>query len=127
MKKWNDPLKLKKIFVLAAMLAEEAKGQKNPNSIKMERVSKFLDTPWRPAEAWHFFILVQQQIHRGNFGAVMPAAVKLQDYSEILDQETLFSVVALVSATNKCFGVCSRAFTRLESIADVCFYKSLSS
>ena len=121
-KKWNDAVKLKKIFVLAAILAEEAKTQKNPNSLKMDRVSKFLETPWRPAEAWHFFILAQQQIQQGNAAVGMRTALKLQDYSDILDEETILSVLALASATNKCFGICSKAFTGLESNSKVFYH-----
>ena len=119
MKKWNDGVKLKKIFVLAAILAEEAKNQKNPNSLKMDRVSRFLETPWRPAEAWHFFILAQQQIQQGNFAVGMRTAIKLQDYDDILDEETILSLLALASAINKCFGICSKAFTGLESSSKV--------
>lgn len=119
MKKWNDPVKIKKIFVLAALLTEEAKTQKNPNSLTMDKVSRFLDTPWRPAEAWHFFILCQQQFQQGKVTGVMASSMKLQDYVDILDEEAVFSMVALASALNKCFGVCSKAFTCLESIPDV--------
>ena len=119
MKKRNDPVKLKKIFVLAAMLAEEAKTKKNPNSIRMDHVSKFLETPWRPAEAWHYFILAQQQMQQGSFPMVLRTAIKLQDYGDILDEETVFSVLALASAINKCFGICSKAFTGLETNSKV--------
>lgn len=125
-KKWNDAVKLKKIFVLAAILTEEAKTQKNTNSLKMDRVSKFLETPWRPAEAWHFFILAQQQIQQGNFAIGMRTAIKLQDYSDILDGETILSLLALASAINKCFGICSKAFTGLESSSEVKAHPRLS-
>ncbi|KAI9557994.1 hypothetical protein GHT06_014747 [Daphnia sinensis] len=115
-KKWNDPLKIKKLFVLAALLTEEAKNVTTQNSLTMERVSKFLDAPWRPAEAWHYFILAQQQFQQGKLVAVMATTIKLQDYTDILDEETVFSMLALASALNKCFNVCSKAFTCLESI-----------
>jgi WD repeat-containing protein 35 len=112
-------LKIKKLFVLAALLTEEAKNTATQNSLTMERVSKFLDAPWRPAEAWHYFILAQQQFQQGKLVAVMATAVKLQDYTDILDEETVFSMLALASALNKCFNVCSKAFTCLESIPSV--------
>lgn len=119
MKKWSDPIKIKKIFVLAALLMEEAKFQKNSSSMAMDKISRFLDTPWRPAEAWHFFILAQQQFQQGKLAGVMATAFKLQDYVDILDEEAIFSMLALASALNKCFGVCSKAFTCLESIPGV--------
>lgn len=119
-KKWNDPLKLKKLFVLAALLTEEAKNQSNTqNPLTMGQVSKFTDDPWRPAEAWHYFILAQQQLQQGKTVAVMATAIKLQDYTDILDEETVFSLLGLASALNKCFSVCSKAFTCLESIPSV--------
>lgn len=119
MRKSKDPIKIKKIFVLAALLTEEAKNGQTQNPLSMERVSKFLDAPWRPAEAWHYFILAQQQFHQGKLAAVMATAVKLQDYTDVLDEEAVFSMLALASAVNKCFNVCSKAFTCLESIPSV--------
>jgi hypothetical protein len=41
------------------------------------------------------------------------------DYTDILDEETVFSMLAQASALNKCFNVCSKAFTCLESIPSV--------
>ena len=125
MKKWSDPIKIKKIFVLAALLTEESKSQKNPNPMTMDKVSRFLDTPWRPAEAWHYFILAQQQFQQGKLSGVMATAIKLQDYVDILDEEDVFSMLALASALNKCFGVCSKAFTCLESIPRVSGYSQI--
>ena len=49
----------------------------------------------------------------------MATAYKLQDYEDLLDPETLFSTLSLVAALNKCFGTCSKAFTRLESLPGV--------
>lgn len=119
MKKWSDPIKIKKVFVLAALLTEEAKGKASTNALGMDRVSRFLDAPWRPAEAWHFFILAQQQFQMGKLAGVMATVIKLQDYADILDEEAIFSMLALASALNKCFGVCSKAFTCLESVPGV--------
>ena len=125
-KKWKDPLKIKKLFVLAGLLTEDAKkSESNVNSSfttgsdRSDRVSKYLDAPWRPAEAWHFMILAQQQFAAGKMAAVMATTVKLQDYTDILDEETVFSMLALASALNRCFSVCSKAFTCLESVPGV--------
>lgn len=119
MKNWNDPLKMKKIFLLAAVLAEEVKNQTAGSSLILQHVSRFTDSPWRPVEAWHFFILAQKQLQRGSLAAAMATAYKLQDYQDILDEEMIFSILALASAANKCYGVCSKAFTRLESLPNV--------
>ena len=128
MKKWNDPLKMKKIFVLAAILTEEGRNHKTSSNsfIMNQRISKFLDTPWRPAEAWHYFLLVQQQLQQGHVLPAMATAFKLQDYEDFLDQETIFSTLALTAALNKCFGTCSKAFTRLESLSSVIISKDYS-
>lgn len=122
LKKWNDPLKIKKLFVLAALLTEEARSQKSPSSVSVTRLSRFLDAPWRPAEAWHFFILGQQQFQQGRLSSVMATAYKLQDYTDVLEEEAVFSLLALASAANKCFGVCSKAFTCLESLPNVRYF-----
>ena len=104
---------------MAALLTEEARNQKNANSVSVTRVSRFMDAPWRPAEAWHFYILAQQQFQQNRFPSVMATAYKLQDYTDILDEEAVFSLLALAGAANKCFGVCSKAFTCLESMPHV--------
>lgn len=127
LKKWNDPLKMKKLFVLAALLTEEAKNQKSVGSVSVTRVSRFLDAPWRPAEAWHFFMLAQQQLQQNKLSAVMATAYKLQDYTDVLDEEAVFSMLALASAVNKCFGICSKAFTCLESMPNVNSFCSFTS
>lgn len=121
-KKWKDPLKIKKLFVLAGLLTEDAKKSENSvhSSLSVSGGgSKFLDAPWRPAEAWHFMILAQQQFAAGKMSAVMATSFKLQDYTDILDEEAVFSMLALASALNRCFGVCSKAFTCLESVPGV--------
>ena len=64
-------------------------------------------------------ILAQQQFAAGKMSAVMATSFKLQDYTDILDEEAVFSMLALASALNRCFGVCSKAFTCLESVPGV--------
>lgn len=105
--------------MLAALLTEEARNSTTQNPVTTGKVSKYLDSPWRPAEAWHYYILAQQQFQQGKIAAVMATTIKLQDYTDILDEEAVFSLLALASALNKCFNVCSKAFTCLESVPSV--------
>lgn len=89
-KKSRDPLYLKKLYVLAAVIMEEK--QKN----KIAELSTLLDAeaacdtvlePWRPAEAYHLMLVAQRLLHRGAVDAALVAARSLVAYEDILGVE----------------------------------------
>jgi len=44
------------------------------------------------------------------------AAEHLSDYEDFLDPAKIYSLIALSSATNRAYSLCSRAFIKLESL-----------
>ena len=77
-----------------------------------------LDKAWHAAEAWHFYLLTQQHIYSGNADLAMKSAVRLMDYEDVLGDQKVYSLVALTAVRNKCYGVASNAFIKLEALAD---------
>jgi hypothetical protein len=71
----------------------------NSNQISpSDDVSKLSDAalskPWRGCEAYHLYLLCQRQIHNSEFEMGMRTALRLCDYEEFLDVETIYSLVS---------------------------------
>ena len=49
--------------------------------------SKGLDSAWRGAEAYHFWLLAHRQLYAGNVDLAMRTALNLRDYEDILDPQ----------------------------------------
>ena len=79
---------------------------------------RILDNSWRGAEAYHFLMLCQRQLYEGFVDAAMKTALHLRDYEDILNQEDIYSLLALSSCANRQFGTCSRAFIKLEALEE---------
>jgi WD repeat-containing protein 35 len=138
--KRTHPRRVKKLYVLAALLVEQhheqiqmtsrGKASKSKNNAEASRAlaglleedsmsvndTKFIDNAWRGAEAYHFFLLAQKQMFDGYSDAAMKTVLHLREYDDIINQADIYSLIALVSSSNRAFGVCSRAFIKLESI-----------
>ncbi|MPC30130.1 WD repeat-containing protein 35 [Portunus trituberculatus] len=140
-KKKAHPLRVKKIYLLAAQLVQE-------HNLKMKETMKeggsrsaalmglfddgpgltgemdkssynsMLDSPWKGAEAFHFFLLAQRQLYEGYVDAAMKTCLHLRDYEGILDPEDIYGLLALASCANRAFATCSRAFIRLEALPE---------
>ncbi|XP_050408389.2 WD repeat-containing protein 35 [Patella vulgata] len=136
-KQRSKPLMMKKLYVLAGLMVEQyheamkltsrnkSKGRKAEAATALagfleEDVSmndtKIIDNVWRGAEAYHFYIMAQRQLHEGYVDAAMRTALHLRDFEDIIDPLDIYSLLALVSTANKGFGTCSKAFIKLESI-----------
>ncbi|CAH3191381.1 unnamed protein product [Porites evermanni] len=138
----TNPLRAKKLYVLAALLVENYHEHVKMTSMKTASgkdkkskreatsalaglleedaiatdESKIIDNAWRGAEAYHFFLLAQRQMYEGAIDAAMKTALRLCDYEDVLDPVCIHSLLALVSCANRAFGTCSKAFIKLESI-----------
>eukprot|EP00756_Hemistasia_phaeocysticola_P065639 Hpha_TRINITY_DN8695_c0_g1::TRINITY_DN8695_c0_g1_i1::g.168905::m.168905/K19674/WDR35, IFT121; WD repeat-containing protein 35 len=125
----QNPLRAKKFFFLAAYEVDRFKertfDQKSGavgldamlKADRMTSADRSLDNPWRGCEAYHFFMLAQQQLidaHRPDMA--LNTAMRLMEYDDILDEVDLHSLIALVAYYNKNYAVCSKAFIRLEAI-----------
>ncbi|XP_067008662.1 WD repeat-containing protein 35 [Anabrus simplex] len=136
-KKKSKPLRLKKLYVLAALLVEEhQQHMKQQTSGSAGGRSKalmgllesddhvdvdttILDNAWKGAEAYHFFMLAQRQLYGGYVDAAMKTALHLHEYEDILGTEDIYSMLALASCANRAFGTCSKAFIKLESLEKI--------
>ncbi|KAG7466040.1 hypothetical protein MATL_G00160600 [Megalops atlanticus] len=136
-KKRTKPLRVKKLYVLAALLVEsyhgqvkssqqsKAKGKRSEATSALDGLleeeatssdSRIVDSAWRGAEAYHFFLLAQRQLYDGYVDAAMRTALHLRDYEDIIPAVEIYSLLAICSSANRAFGTCSRAFTKLESL-----------
>ncbi|XP_016132225.1 WD repeat-containing protein 35 [Sinocyclocheilus grahami] len=136
-KKRTRPLRVKKLYVLAALLVEnfhtqikssqqsKIKGKKSEATSALAGLleedesssdSRILDDAWRGAEAYHFFLLAQRQLYEGKVDAAMRTALHLRDYEDIIPAVEIYSLLAICSSANCAFGTCSRAFIKLESL-----------
>ncbi|OWK63323.1 WD repeat-containing protein 35 [Lonchura striata] len=136
-KKRTKPLRVKKLYVLSALLMEQCHEQRqNAQRGKVKEKSsesasalaglleedvlsstnRFADNAWRGAEAYHFFILAQKQLYKGYSDAALKTALHLRDYEDIIPAVEIYSLLALCACANRAFDTCSKAFVKLESL-----------
>jgi WD repeat-containing protein 35 len=80
---------------------------------------KILTNPWRGAEAWHFYIMAQKQLYSGQFKPALKTALRVTEYEFEIDTKQVYSLLALVAYYNKHWKECSRAFVKLENLANI--------
>merc|ERR1719510_2698737 len=134
--KRSNPLRIKKLYVLAARLVEEHQehllktnkegvrssaliGLLEDGNLLTTQDAGTLDNAWRGVEAYHFLMLCQKQLYEGFVDAAMKTALHLRDYEDILSQQDIYSLLALSSCANRAFGTTSRAFIKLESLEEL--------
>ncbi|XP_029451827.1 WD repeat-containing protein 35 isoform X1 [Rhinatrema bivittatum] len=136
-KKRTKPLRVKKLYVLAALLVQQYHEQmKNTQKGKLKGKhseatsalaglleedalssdNRIIDNAWRGAEAYHFFLLAQRQLYEGYVDAAMRTTLHLRDYEDIIPAVEIYSLLALCACANRAFGTCSEAFIQLESL-----------
>ncbi|KAJ3116200.1 WD repeat-containing protein 35 [Nowakowskiella sp. JEL0407] len=134
-KQGKPPMLIKKIYVLGALEVERyhnltrvVKGT-NGNAtaaldglltedVKNVMNTRFLDNAWRGAEAYHFYLLAQRQLYTGNFLGAVQTALHLREYEDMINPKIIFSLLALLSLHSKSYGVCSKAFIKLEFLEE---------
>eukprot|EP00056_Hartaetosiga_gracilis_P003229 m.61099 g.61099 ORF g.61099 m.61099 type:complete len:1163 (+) comp11378_c0_seq1:91-3579(+) len=128
----GDPLMCKKLYVLGAVQVEEYHESKTSSSDHTKSTldnlldddaldgsySKIIEGAWRGAEAYHFFMLAQRQLYSGKHSDAIRTAMRVCDYDDILDPLKVYSVLALAAVATGNFGLCSKAFIKLESISE---------
>ena len=136
-KKNSKPMRIKKMYVLAALMVQQhnekmintkGKGLGQKSSVMLGLMEaenqtalgdlRVLDNAWKGAEAYHFFLLAQRQLYEGARDAAMKTALHLRDYEAILPLADVYSLLALSSCANSAFSTTSKAFIRLESLPD---------
>ncbi|XP_011304110.1 WD repeat-containing protein 35 [Fopius arisanus] len=120
-----SPLRVKKIYVLAALLIEDhinstpaIKGARSNVIMGLSENnedSRVIENAWRGAEAYHYLLLAHRQVYSGDFEAAMKTSLRLREYEDILDPEEIYCLLALASSLSRAFSTCSKAFIKLES------------
>ncbi|KAK7198454.1 putative intraflagellar transport protein D4 [Novymonas esmeraldas] len=123
----TDPLKAKKFYVLSALEVQKYRTtaialNRDGTDVVSELLNKdrsavserTLDAAWRGAEAFHFLLMCQQQIADKNHKVALVLAMRLMEYDDLVAPVDSYSLIALTAYLVKNYGVCSRAFARLE-------------
>uniref|UniRef100_A0A3Q2XUY4 WD repeat-containing protein 35 n=1 Tax=Hippocampus comes TaxID=109280 RepID=A0A3Q2XUY4_HIPCM len=139
-KKRTRPLRVKKLYVLAARLVEnhheqkktlqqtKAKGKKSEATFALAGLleedttssgNRVLENAWRGAEAYHFFLLAQRHLYEGYTENAMHTALHLREYEDIIPAVEIYSLLAVCSSASRAFGTCSQAFIKLEALESV--------
>ncbi|XP_023301844.2 WD repeat-containing protein 35 [Lucilia cuprina] len=129
--KHSNLLRIKKLYVLAGLLAEQhlkslaASSAESP-AYNIDRISIMdklasedsaaIERIWHCAEAYHFMLLAQRQLRFGIVHSAVITALRLREYEDVLNAEDIYSLLALASCADRSFGTCSKAFIKLESL-----------
>ncbi|CAF4285167.1 unnamed protein product [Rotaria socialis] len=73
---------------LQGLLTEETTGSGGVSDTQL------LDNVWRPAEAYHFYILAQRQYKSNNAEGALRSALTLTEYEDILPVQTIYNLIA---------------------------------
>ena len=79
----------------------------------------FVIVAWRGAAAYHYYMLALRQFYSGAMDAAMKTSIKLCEYDDILDPKDIYSLLCLTSLRCRFFGICSKAFVKLETLPSV--------
>eukprot|EP00439_Symbiodinium_sp_Y106_P081788 s175_g20.t3 len=136
----RHPDRIKKLYLLAALEVEKFKNKTldaqmtgatqgtmttaqtlqslvtQDQSVSSDRA---LESPWRGCEAFHIYLLSQRQLYEGQFEQAMKTSLRLAEYEDILDTQTIYSLIALTTYYNKYYMQCSKAFIKLEASGDI--------
>ena len=143
MKRANlSPLIIKKIYVLAALELERYKAQineqinqemqinDNNNNIEknenkkdinyreealQKEIDKIISNHWRGAEAYHYYLLCQVQLHKKQYKECCKTVMRLKFYEDIIGTEDVYRLIAVCSYMNKCYKFFSDALCILSN------------
>ncbi|GMS87190.1 hypothetical protein PENTCL1PPCAC_9365, partial [Pristionchus entomophagus] len=131
-------LRLKKLYVMAALLIEDfhnqtrnkaAKkgGRKDSTKVVLSSLlnedssmsiqdSRMIERAWRGAEAYHFFMLAHRQMYAGELEQAMKTSMYLTNFDDLLEPIDIYSLLALSAVGCRQYEQCSKAFMKLESL-----------
>lgn len=101
---------------LAGLMTLETAAAETGGALSNTRA---IDNAWRGAEAYHFYILGQTLLYRGNVRVAMECAKEIVQYDDILDKKRVYAFLGVTSFYNAHFATCSDAFVKLEGLDGV--------
>lgn len=99
---------------LNTLLAQDTAATAKGMSVQDVAAARVLDSAWRGAEAWHFWMLAHRQLYKGALDAALITAARLMEYESVIHPRRIWSLLALTAYSAGFFGLCSRAFMKLE-------------
>ena len=72
---------------MQGLLTEETTGSGGVSDTQL------IDNVWRPAEAYHFYILAQRQFKSNNTEGALRSALTLTEYEDILPVQTIYNLI----------------------------------
>jgi WD repeat-containing protein 35 len=57
------------------------------------------------------------QLYSSDFSAALKTAMRLTEYDDLLDPRQAYSILALAALAARSYGICSKAFIKLESLS----------
>lgn len=123
-------LRIKQLFVLAGLLAEDyLKSQVSiTNAIRTVILaqlnpedSTLIEQIWHSAEAYHFMLLAQRQIRNGLMHSSVLTSLRLREYEDVLNVEDIYSLLALTSCADRSFGKLVNLFEKLKTFNFIIF------
>ena len=66
-------------------------------------IDKIKNNHWRGAEAYHYYLLCQSQLHKKQYKSSCKTVMRLRFYEDILGTETVYRLIAICSYMNKCY------------------------
>ena len=98
--------------------------EKRPNNnYSSKEIDKILFNSWRGAEAFHYYMLCQNQLYNRKFKEACKTSVRLSLYEKELGSEEVYRLIALCSYLNKSFAICSYALSALEKLNTINKYR----
>ena len=146
-----SPLIIKKIYVLAALELERYKAQineqiseemminnnsddindnknKKTNYIDealQKEIDKIMTNHWRGAEAYHYYLLCQRQLHKKQYKESCKTVMRLKFYEDIFGPEEIYRLIAVCAYANKCYRILSNALCVLSNDKSINKYRRL--
>ena len=100
--------------------------EKKPNNnYSSKEIDKILFNSWRGAEAFHYYMLCQNQLYNRKFKEACKTSMRLSLYEKELGSEEVYRLIALCSYLNKSFAICSYALSALEKLNTINKYRKL--
>ena len=89
------------------------------NNYSSKEIDKILFNSWRGAEAFHYYMLCQNQLYNKKFKEACKTSIRLTLYEKELGSEIVYRLIALCSYLNKSFAICSEALCTLEKLNSI--------
>lgn len=142
----TSPLILKKIYVLAALEMETFKTRymdaqitttmttNNPNLGRPTQTKtldtlitsdlsnlgdKALNNPWRGAEAYHYYIICQNQIYNKEYSSALKTSLRLVQFEKELGSKEVYRLIVLSALLNSSLKECSSALAKLKNLSSL--------